>query len=268
VRDDVSLIGTNETPAAGDLDSVDLILRLLELLACASGPRGVTEIAGELVISKARAHRHLRALVRRGYAVQDGRSEGYEVGVKVLSLGESVRERFDVIGAIRPVMGPLRAASGLAVTASALVREEVIVLEMLQGATLIEFGVRPGSRLDLHASAHGLVSLAFGPPELMTRVLAGPPLRRWTDRTLTDPEALKSAVERARKRGWATAVDAVQVGVNALAAPVRDHNGVCRGAVAIVGATQFIPAQPEAAQIALVSGAAAQASRSLGFEGA
>jgi DNA-binding IclR family transcriptional regulator len=267
VRDGISLGGTSETPRGGDLDSVDLILRLLELLAGASGPRGVTDIAGELAISKARAHRHLRALVNRGYAVQDGRSEGYEVGVKVLSLGEKVRERFDVIGAIRPVMAPLRAASGLAVTASALVREEVIVLEMLQGESVIEFGVRPGSRLDLHASAHGLVTLAFGPPDLMAHVLAAP-LRRWTDRTLTDPDAVKSAVARARRRGWATAANAVQVGVNALAAPVRDHRGVCRGAVAIVGATQFIAAEPAAAQIALVRGAAAQASRSLGFEGA
>jgi DNA-binding IclR family transcriptional regulator len=255
-----------EAEALGaDLESVDLVLRLVELLAGASGPRGVSEVARELAISKPRAHRHLRALVRRGYAVQDARTEGYEVGVKVLALGEQVRERFDVVGAIRPVMGALRAASGLAVTASALVREEVVVLEMLQGATLIEFGVRPGSRLDLHASAHGLVSLAFGPPELLECVLSRP-LRRWTERTLTDPMDLKAAVARTRTRGWATAADAVQVGVNALAAPVRDHNGVGRGAVAIVGATQFIAEEPAAEQIEWVKGAAAQASRAMGWK--
>ena len=71
-----------------------LILRLLELLARSREPRGVSDVARELGITRPRAHRHLRALVQRGYASQDPRSEGYEVGVKVLTLGEAVRDRF------------------------------------------------------------------------------------------------------------------------------------------------------------------------------
>jgi DNA-binding IclR family transcriptional regulator len=255
-------------PSTGpELESVDLVLRLLELLAVSPHPMGVTEVARELAISKPRAHRHLRALVGRGYARQDPRTDGYEIGIRLLTLGEQARERFDVMGAIRPAMAPLRSATGLAVTASALVGDEVVVLEMLHGTTLIEFGVRPGSKLDLHASAHGLVALAFGPPSLLDLALSTP-LQAWTARTLTDPAALRAEVERVRRLGWATAVDAVQVGVNALAAPVLDHRGVCRGAIALVGATQFIPAAPDEAQVDLVVQAAADASRNLGWRGA
>ncbi|HET6969758.1 MAG TPA: IclR family transcriptional regulator [Phenylobacterium sp.] len=258
----------DRSPAgAPELESVDLVLRLLELLAGSSHPMGVTDVARELEISKPRAHRHLRALVSRGYARQDARTEGYEIGIRLLSLGEQTRERFDVMGAIRPALAPLRSATGLAVTASALVGDEVVVLEMLQGATLIEFGVRPGSKLDLHASAHGLVALAFGAPSLLDQALAKP-LHAWTEHTLTDPTALRAEVDRVRRQGWATAVDAVQVGVNALAAPVLDHRGVLRGAVALVGATQFIPAEPDKAQVDLVVQAAADASRNLGWRGA
>ena len=228
---------------------------------------GVTEVARRLNLSKPRAHRQLRALVQNGYARQDGRSEGYEIGVAMIRLGEKARDSFSVMGAIRPVMSPLRAATGLAVTASALVGDEVVVLEMLQGAKLIQFGVRPGSKLNLHASAHGLVSLAFSPPQLLEATLAGP-LPAWTDATLTDPAAIRAEVERVRRRGWATAVDAVQVGVNALAAPVLDHSGLCHGAVAIVGATQFIPADPSPEQVNLIKEAGAKASRSLGWRGA
>ncbi|MDB5452135.1 MAG: transcriptional regulator, IclR family [Caulobacteraceae bacterium] len=250
-----------------ELESVDLVFRLLELLAATSHPIGVTEVARALDISKPRAHRHLRALVHRGYARQDSRSEGYEVGVRLLALGEQTRDRFDVVSAIRPLMPALRAATGLAVTASALIDDDVVVLEMLQGTTLIEFGVRPGSKLDLHASAHGLVALAFGPPALLKATQQGP-LRAWTEHTCSDPEALRREVDKVRAQGWATAVDAVQIGVNALAAPVFDHRGVCRGSVALVGATQFIPARPDAAQVALVTDAATAASRLLGWAGA
>ena len=252
-----------QTSTAPDLESVDLVLRLLELLANAREARGVTEVARALGISKARAHRHLRALVQRGYARQDPRSEGYEIGVKVLALGESVRDRFDLASAIRPVLGALREATGLAVTASALIEGAVTVVEMLQGRTLIEFGIRPGARLDFHASAHGLIALAFGPERLIDQVLSQP-LNAWTAHTLTNPAAVRTQVERVRRQGWATAVDAVQIGVNALAAPVFDHRGDWRGAVALVGASQFIPEVPSDAQLAQVTGAAAEASRLMG----
>jgi DNA-binding IclR family transcriptional regulator len=91
-------------------------------------------------------------------------------------------------------------------------------------------------------------------------------LNAWTDHTLADPQSVRAEVERVRQQGWATAVDAVQIGVNALAAPVIDHRGVCLGAVALVGASQFIPRHPADEQISLVTQAAAEASRGLGWQ--
>jgi DNA-binding IclR family transcriptional regulator len=251
-------------PAASDLDSVDLVLRLIELLAASREARGVTDVARELGISKPRAHRHLRALVQRGYARQDPRTERYEVGIKLLVVGEAVRDRFDVMGAIRPAMAPLREESGLAVTASTLAEDSVVVLDILQGKSLIEFGVRPGARMDLHASAHGQVALAFGPADLLERVLARP-LNAWTPHTITAPEAVRAAVIKVRRQGWATAVDAVQIGVNALAAPVFDHRGELRGALAVVGPSHVIPETPDGRLIELVTDAARDASRRLGW---
>ena len=89
----------------------------------------------------------------------------------------------------------------------------------------------PGWRVVLAS----MVALAFGPPSLIDEVLARP-LRAWNAHTLTDPEAIRAEVARVRRQGWATAIDAVQLGVNALAAPVFDHRGEVRGAVALVGA--------------------------------
>ena len=82
----------------------------------------------------------------------------------------AVRERFGALGAMRPEMSRLREATGQAVTASALVEGAVTVLEVLQGRTLIEFGIRPGARLEFRSSAHGLVALAFSPPSVLSIV--------------------------------------------------------------------------------------------------
>lgn len=245
----------DDSPASAGLASVDLVLDLIECLAAAPRPRGVSDLARELGISKARAHRHLRALVERGYVRQDAETDRYEIGVKLLVLGEAVRERFGALGAMRPEMMRLRESTGQAVTASALVEGAVTVLEVLQGRTLIEFGIRPGARLDFQTSAHGLVALAFGPSALQEAVLAA----------AADRKTLAAEVERIRRQGWATAVDRVLAGVNALAAPVFDHRGDLRGALAIVGSSQFIAAVPSEDQIAAVTRAAAEASRRLGW---
>ncbi len=256
-----------ESPPIGvesGLASVDLVMRLIELLAASGQPLGVSEIARRLGVSKARAHRHLRALVELEYARQEAQSERYEVTIKLMVLGEAVRDRFDVLGAMRPEMARLRGETGLAVTASALVEGSVVVLELMQGRTLIEFGVRPGAALDFHASAHGLIALAFGPPDLMAQVRSQP-RKAWTPATVTRMPDLEAAVEQVRSQGWATAADQVMQGVNALAAPVFDHTGAWRAAVAVVGSTQFIPARPPADLVEAVTRAGANASRRLGW---
>ncbi|UUZ78668.1 hypothetical protein LP414_07350 [Polaromonas sp. P1(28)-13] len=60
----------------------------------------------------------------------------------------------------------LREATGQAVSLCAFINEEVIALELLQGRAIVEFGVKPGTKMDLHATAHGKIALAFGPPPI------------------------------------------------------------------------------------------------------
>jgi DNA-binding IclR family transcriptional regulator len=110
-----------------------------------------------------------------------------------------------------------------------------------------------------------LISTPRRTPLLLGEVLSQP-LTAWTGHTITDPDAVRQHVETVRRQGWATAVDAVQIGVNALAVPVFDYRGDWRGAIALVGATQFIPGTPSDEQIAHVKRAAQAASRRLGWE--
>jgi DNA-binding IclR family transcriptional regulator len=247
------------------LASVDLVLSLIELLARSDRSRAMSDIARDMGISKARAHRHLRALMQHGYVLQDPETERYEIGIKLLALGEAVRDRFDVVSATRSEMGRLRDETGQTVTIATLVEGKIVVLELLPGKTLVEFGIRPGSTLDFHASAHGHVALAFGPPQLLEAVLSKP-LKAWTPATITDPAKLRTEVETVRRQRWATAADQLLLGVNALASPIFDYRNEWRGSIAIVGATQFIHAQPAARQLAQVVGAASEASRRLGWK--
>jgi DNA-binding IclR family transcriptional regulator len=245
---------------------VDLALRLLEHLAAAPEPIGISELARALAVPKATVHRHVQTLVRHGLARQEPATTRYAAGVKLFILGERLRERFDILPIARDELIRLRDETGQPATLSALVENQVIVLEVVQGKAIVNFGTQPGTILDLHASAHGNIALAFGPEALLNDCLARP-LKAWTPHTICSPAGLRRAIAQVRARGWATAPNRVLQGVNGLAAPVFNHAGGYAGAIAIAGSIQYIPAMPRQEQIRAVTQAAARASQKLGWRG-
>jgi DNA-binding IclR family transcriptional regulator len=245
-------------------ETADLTLRLLEHLAGEPGQCGVTELAQRFDTSKATIHRHLRTLARHAFARQDPVTQRYEPGIKLLLLGERLRARFGIEAVAREELVALRDACGQAVTLTAPTESGVVVLDLVQGHSVIEFGIRPGTVMDLHASAHGKVALAFGAPERLEACTAEPLAARSRD-TITDPAQLRRQIAQVKRQGWATAANEVLFGLNALAAPVFDHRGAFAGAVAIVGSTQYVPARPDAAQIDMVRTAARRISEKLGW---
>lgn len=245
--------------------TLDLALRMVEYLAGQSRPVPLLQIAQAFSASKATVYRHLVTLQAHGFVRQEAGTGRYEAGIKLVVLGEAMRHRFDIMATAHSALINLRDQTGQAVTLCTLVDDEVIVLELVQGRTIIEFATRPGTRLALHASAHGKVWLAFGPAHLADRVLSGP-LEAWTPQTITSGERLDHEVASVRERGWASAPNEVLPGVNTIAAPVFDHKGALAGSVAIVGSTQFIAADPTEAQLTGVLGCAARISRDLGWK--
>lgn len=253
-------------PPVGSTETVDLSLRLLEHLATSPAALGVSDLARQFAASKATVYRHLQTLAHHGFVLQDAATARYSAGIKLFILGERLRERFDVLQVARGEMARLRDETGHAVTLSTLVNRQVVVLEVIQGRSIVNFGTQPGTVLDLHASAHGKVALAFGPEEVRQRCLSGP-LKSWTPHTLSTRAALERAIAQVRTRGWATAASQTLDGINGLAAPIFDHSGRYVGAVAVAGTVQSIPASPSPAQVKAVTRTAAQVSRNLGYTG-
>jgi DNA-binding IclR family transcriptional regulator len=250
----------DEGPAT---ETVDLSLQILERLASSREAIGVSDLAREFAASKATIYRHLRTLLRHGFVRQESTTMRYAAGIKLFILGERLRERFDFLPIAREDMARLRDETGQPATLSALIENEVIVLEVLHGNAVVNFGTQAGTVLDLHASAHGKVALAFGPQGLMDWCLSSE-RKAWTPHTICSPDALQRAIAQIRSRGWATAPNQVLPGVNGLAAPVFNHLGYV-GAVAIAGSIQYIPASPPPEQIKAVTQTAARISRKLGY---
>jgi len=255
-------------PAAArkDTGTLDLALRILEFLAGQDAPVALTAIAQTFAASKSTVYRHLSALARHGFVRQEVSTGRYAIGIKLMVLGETSRGNFEIVAVARGALLKLRDATGQAVSLCGLLDDDLVVLDLMHGRSVVEFTTRPGTRLALHASAHGKIWLAFGPEGLIKKVLDAP-RPAWTSQTLSDAKALLNEVQAVRKRGWSTAPNQTVRGVNTLAAPVFDHRGVLAGSIAFVGSTQIIAAKPTPAQLGAVLDAARSVSRDLGWKG-
>ena len=252
--------------APKDTGTLDLALRILDHLAEQASPIALTAIAQTFAASKSTVYRHLSALARHGFVRRDVSTGRYAIGIKLMVLGETSRSNFEIVTVARDALLRLRDTTGQAVSLCALLDDDLVVLDLMHGRSVVEFSTRPGTRLALHASAHGKIWLAFGPEGLLKKVLSAP-RPAWTSHTITDAKALLNEVQAVRKRGWSTAPNQAVLGVNTLAAPVFDHRGALAGSIAFVGSPQVIAAKPTPAQLGAVLDAARSVSRDLGWKG-
>jgi DNA-binding IclR family transcriptional regulator len=87
-----------------------------------------------------------------------------------------------------------------------------------------------------HATAAGKIVLAFG------RVAVPSDLVAFTERTITDPDALAEELERVRGAGVAEALGEREPDLNALAAPVMGRGGELVAILGLQGPAARLPA--------------------------
>ena len=249
---------------APQIDSVVTSLSVVEVLADAVGPMRVKDIAESLSISPPRVHRHLNTLKLLGYVEQETGSERYFLTAKLLHLGQSVAKQSDFLSISRRTLPLLLQRSGLAVSVGAIETEGVRILDIYRQKTSIEITTWPGTLFSFEKSAQGLVALAFGFKECNQMLLEN--IQVNTAKSLLEYDSLlKNKLEMIKKQGWADAPGEVLVGINAVAAPVFDQNGLI-GTVSMIGDLDQLPSPPSSDQLELIKDTAASISWQLGSE--
>ena len=234
---------TPRRPEAG-VKAADSALSILEAVALAREPIGLTQIARQLALSKAGVFRYLRTLTDRGYVVQSRDSGRYRLGPKALAIGHLAPIEGNLIDASEMPMRGLVAASGLTTVLAAPSPEGVIIMRSMSGSRGRALQVWPGQILrPFHALAHGKLCLAFGPPEYRQRTFAQP-LDSRTAKTITDHERLRQELERVERLGYAVACEESVAGVGVLAAPIFAPGHEFVGSIALVSFVEDIPAVP------------------------
>lgn len=215
------------------MQSVDRALTVLEILA-KRGVAGVTEIAGELGVHKSTASRLVAVLEGRGFVEQLSDRGKYRLGFGIARLAGALTVHRDLAHAGRPASEALAADLGETVNVAILDGGRVINVSEVRGAGAVAVQTWVGQATPSHATSSGKALLAHL-PRLDVEALLGPDLERYTEHTITDPALLARELDVVRQRGWACTVQEYELGLNALAAPVRDHDGAVVAALSVAG---------------------------------
>ncbi len=256
---------------AAAVQSVDRALTILELLA-ADGRLGVGEIAALLNVHKSTASRLLATLEAHGLAEQLPDRGRYQLGLGVLRLAGATRSRLDVVQESRPVTTALAVRVGETVNVVILSGRETLYLDQVAGTSALQIHNWVGQRNPMHATANGRVLLAHVSSAERDAILAAVTdrtghLTRLTARTLVDRAAVLADLEQIRVRGHAVVSDELEVGLTAVAAPVRGAGAEVIASLSVSGPTFRIADRlPEL--VAEVTAAAATVSQRMGWTGA
>jgi len=256
---------SNEGARDGGVRSVERAVAILDVLAT-SGWRTGAEIARELHVHRSTALRLLGTLERHALVERDPRSAKYRLGRRLPQLASVVTGESDLRTLARPVCEGLAGALGETVTLDVLVGDEIVPIEQATASTSVVGVNWLGRRTPAHCTASGKVILAFGPVAIRERLL-GRHLEKPTAHTITGEGDLRAQLRDALNDGFARTYEELEIGLDAIAAPVFAASGEVVAALDVSGPSHRLRAEGRPELVRLTLDAAADLSRRLGFRG-
>jgi IclR family pca regulon transcriptional regulator len=211
-------------------------------------------------ITRAAARRHLLTLAHLGYLETDG--SYYWLSPKVLRFSGSYLASARLPRSVQPVLNRLAAQSRDAFSVAVLEGDAVVIVarsmslaalegddwsasslgtpgsQALRASRLLAHGLHLGARLPAHATSTGRVLLAALPRVELSAWLKDRDFPRLTPYTTTEPRALRELLSQVRQTDHCVASEEHELGVHAVAVPLRNMGGVTVAALNAVVSPQ------------------------------
>ena len=192
-------------------------------------------------LTRAAARRHLLTLAHLGYLETDGHY--FWLAPKVLRFSGSYLASARLPRLVQPTLNRLAALTGESFSAVVLDGDEVVIVARSGPTRLLAYGLHLGARLPAHATSTGRVLLAARTRPEFNAWMKGRVLPRLTVHTIVDPRRFRAVIEQVRAQDWCVASEEHELGVHALAVPLRSMQGATMAALNVVAAPQRLEAR-------------------------
>lgn len=216
------------------MNSVLTALRVFEEVAAAQ-PVGLSELSKRLDVPKSTVQRCLKTLADAGWLRPAAGDAGrWVITGRAFSLGSAMSAGDDLRDVALPELSRLQAETGETVHLAVPDGSELVLIERLDSAHQLRAFLPLGTRLPLHAASTGKAYLASLPDAQVEEFLSTE-LAPLTDRTVTDPAALRREIAEIRRRGYAVTDQGLHDGIAAVAVALRGRGGAVRGCFSVSG---------------------------------
>lgn len=220
-----------DTPSPGRSVTAK-VLALLEAFTAAEPELTLSQLARRACLTLPTAHRRAAELLEWGALERDSQGR-YRIGLRLWEVASLAPRGIGLRDAAMPFLEDLYEVTHENVQLAVREGAEVVFVERITGRQAVPVWTRVGGRFAMHATGVGLVLLAHAPGIVQQEVL-DLPLRRYTEKTVTDPKTLRRVLADVRKSGYAVSDGQVTIDALSVAAPIVDLDGQVTAAVSLV----------------------------------
>lgn len=220
--------------------AVEKAIHILNFLA-AHPDSTFTDIFTALGLSKSTTYQTLFTLETYQYVVRT-KEKKYRLDVGILPLVHGIAQQNNLIESARESLTQLANETGLTVHLCSLADSyRAICLYKIDGTNFTIRNTAVGRDLTLHTSACAKVLLAWMEPEQLAHYLEHVTYIKYTDTTITSPEAFRQELLESKKRGYAIDNCEGAQGAMGIGVPILDRNGNAAAAISIGAIITEIP---------------------------
>jgi len=248
------------------IQSLDRALDVLECVAAGSGLT-LTEIADDLGQSPATIYRILTTFAARGALEIYPATQEWFIGPSSFRIGSAFLRRSGMVERARPIMRSLMVETGETANLGVENDDQVLFLSQVETHENIRAFFPPGARSPMHASGIGKALLAHADTDRIERYIRRKKLSRFTENTISDPDALRNELHRIKEQGYAFDDEEKSIGMRCVAVPVFNSFGETVAGLSISGPSARLTLDRIASVSVVVIAQAKVLSQNLGFEG-
>lgn len=212
--------------ASGDGDPADSAagraLSILETFAGHDGPLGAADVAPKIRVPKATAHRLAVLLEHLGFLRREPGSRRFVAGPRLETLALDVLINSPSRGERHAILEALVEEVAETCNITVLDGNTIVYIDRVEAHWPLRSHFRTGSRVPIHCGASGKLFLSMMSARQRRRFLCAGPLKRYTPRTIVEPDKIEEGLKRVRAEEVALDVEEFLPGLIGLAVPVFD----------------------------------------------
>lgn len=203
-------------------------LKILQKIAESSRAITVSDLIEEFDIPKPTLHRITSQLEEAGYLQYEPKSKRLTIGANLKDFAFDVITNNSIAVPRHSILKALSEEISETCNCAMLDGDHTVYFDRVESDWPYRIDLKVGSQLPLHCTASGKLFLAYMPAKQRKMLVSAAPLKRYTERSITDVSYLEAELKRIKQDGIGIDNQEFVPGMVALAVPVfNNSNQIC-----------------------------------------